>query len=269
MGFLESTVWQLFSSPSRDPFVETSSKLLATPSQLSASNFSLHSKDSSSTSSAGSVSSSSTFWMSPKAPSRWSHHKYIPTSIRTTVSKRQVAVVLCLLLALLVWVMPSPGSWRRQVIHITVTRPASSPYQVLRPIPQLANKNAPNPLHWLKHNSNSKYAVTAKSSPFGQVSTKPRAALISLVRNSELDGIMQSMRQLEYQWNRKYNYPWIFFNDEPFDDEFKVRKTLSCIRSQLTWDRLPPRILHQQNATMKLSLQIIGRCLTGSMKGDS
>ncbi|MCJ1422477.1 hypothetical protein MMC29_000357 [Sticta canariensis] len=55
-----------------------------------------------------------------------------------------------------------------------------------------------------------------------EVSTKPRAALISLVRNSELSGMMQSMRQLEYQWNRKYNYPWIFFNDEPFTDEFKA-----------------------------------------------
>lgn len=53
-------------------------------------------------------------------------------------------------------------------------------------------------------------------------SPKPRAALISLVRNSELPGLMQSMRQLEYRWNRKYQYPWIFFNDEPFSDEFKV-----------------------------------------------
>jgi len=37
---------------------------------------------------------------------------------------------------------------------------------------------------------------------------------------------MQSMRQLEYQWNRKYQYPWVFFNDEPFSDEFKVGNLL-------------------------------------------
>jgi hypothetical protein len=30
------------------------------------------------------------------------------------------------------------------------------------------------------------------------------------------------MRQLEYRWNWKYQYPWIFFNDEPFTDEFKT-----------------------------------------------
>ena len=33
---------------------------------------------------------------------------------------------------------------------------------------------------------------------------------------------MQSMRQLEFHWNRKYQYPWVFFNDEPFSEEFKV-----------------------------------------------
>ncbi|KAK9473281.1 glycolipid 2-alpha-mannosyltransferase-domain-containing protein [Dipodascopsis tothii] len=52
---------------------------------------------------------------------------------------------------------------------------------------------------------------------------KPKAALISLVRNSELEGIEQSMRHLEARYNYKYNYPWIFFNDEPFDDTFKNR----------------------------------------------
>lgn len=230
MGFLERTVWRMFTSPQPDPFLEKTPKLLVTPSQLSVSKFSLHSGKSSSSSSASasSVSSSSTFWMSPKPTSRWSQNRYIPSFIRNTVSKRQVAVVLCLMLALVVWIMPSPGSWRRQVIHITVTQPASSPYQVLRPATQIAKKNTPDPLHWLKHNSNNKYAVSAgynfpsAGSPFATVSTKPRAALISLVRNSELSGIMQSMRQLEYQWNRKYNYPWIFFNDEPFSGEFKV-----------------------------------------------
>ena len=231
MGLLDRTVWRMFTSPQRDAFLEKSPKLLVTRSQLSASKFSLHSGKSSSSSSASSLSSSSTFWMSPKATTRWSYNRYIPSIVRNTVSKRQVAVVLCLMLALFVWTMPPPASWRRQVIHISVTQPASSPYQVLRPTAQTTKKNAPDPLYWLKHNSNNKYAVStdymlpSAALPFATVSTKPRAALISLVRNSELAGIMQSMRQLEYQWNRKYNYPWIFFNDEPFSDEFKVWST--------------------------------------------
>lgn len=36
--------------------------------------------------------------------------------------------------------------------------------------------------------------------------------------------MVQSMRDLERTWNSKFNYPWTFFNDEPFNDEFK-RKT--------------------------------------------
>lgn len=227
MGLLERTVRMLFKTPARDPFVDKSPKLLATPSQITISKFQLPSGESSASSSSSSLSSSSTFWMSP-APSRWS---YTPSSIRNAASKRQIAVVLCLLLALLIWIIPQPSTWRRQVIHITVQQPISNPYQVLRPLGQtpVTKKHVPDPTRWLEHNSNNKHAENTglgllKSVPsLGHASGKPHAALISLVRNSELPGLMQSMRQLEYQWNRKYNYPWIFFNDEPFSNEFKVR----------------------------------------------
>lgn len=35
--------------------------------------------------------------------------------------------------------------------------------------------------------------------------------------------MVQSMKDLERTWNSKFNYPWTFFNDEPFTDEFKRR----------------------------------------------
>uniref|UniRef100_A0A093VYW8 Putative mannosyltransferase KTR4 n=1 Tax=Talaromyces marneffei PM1 TaxID=1077442 RepID=A0A093VYW8_TALMA len=54
-------------------------------------------------------------------------------------------------------------------------------------------------------------------------SIRTDSAIISLVRNEELDGIVSSMRQLEASWNSKYNYPWIFFNNVPFSEEFKAR----------------------------------------------
>ncbi|RFU25837.1 hypothetical protein B7463_g10502, partial [Scytalidium lignicola] len=54
-------------------------------------------------------------------------------------------------------------------------------------------------------------------------SARINATLLSLVRNSELDGIIQAMRDLERTWNSKFNYPWTFFNDEPFTEEFKKR----------------------------------------------
>ena len=50
---------------------------------------------------------------------------------------------------------------------------------------------------------------------------RANAAIISLVRNSELVPLIQSMTELEATWNHKFKYPWIFLNDEPFTDEFK------------------------------------------------
>jgi mannosyltransferase len=64
---------------------------------------------------------------------------------------------------------------------------------------------------------------------FGYAADNPNsprinATLLALVRNEEVDGMVQSMRDLERTWNRKFNYPWTFFNDVPFSAEFK-RKT--------------------------------------------
>lgn len=35
--------------------------------------------------------------------------------------------------------------------------------------------------------------------------------------------MIQAMRDLERTWNHKFNYPWTFFNDVPFTEEFKRR----------------------------------------------
>jgi mannosyltransferase len=35
--------------------------------------------------------------------------------------------------------------------------------------------------------------------------------------------MVQAMRDLERTWNSKFNYPWTFFNDVPFTEEFKTR----------------------------------------------
>ncbi len=54
-------------------------------------------------------------------------------------------------------------------------------------------------------------------------SPRINATLLSLVRNEELEGILQSMRDLERTWNSKFNYPWLFINDVDFTPEFKKR----------------------------------------------
>lgn len=51
--------------------------------------------------------------------------------------------------------------------------------------------------------------------------TRENAAFVVLVRNSDLRSMRETMRQLEDRFNKKFNYPWIFLNNEPFDDTFK------------------------------------------------
>jgi hypothetical protein len=92
-------------------------------------------------------------------------------------------------------------------------------YESLRPVLAPLGKESPDPIRWLQENSNDKYAVSRSILPplpaFGS-SRRPRAALISLVRNSELAGMVQSMRQLELRWNRKYQVSRFFVAELQF-----------------------------------------------------
>lgn len=51
------------------------------------------------------------------------------------------------------------------------------------------------------------------------------AVIVMLARNSDLNGIIHSMKQLEWTFNRQYHYPYVFLNEEAFNDEFKSRVT--------------------------------------------
>ncbi|KAI8378642.1 glycolipid 2-alpha-mannosyltransferase-domain-containing protein [Blakeslea trispora] len=50
---------------------------------------------------------------------------------------------------------------------------------------------------------------------------KEKAVIVVLVRNGEVGPMRRTMRDFEDRFNRKYNYPYVFLNDEPFTDEFK------------------------------------------------
>lgn len=64
------------------------------------------------------------------------------------------------------------------------------------------------------------------------------ATLLSLVRNSELEGMLQSMRDLEATWNHKFNYPWTFINDVEFTHEFKER-TSAATKAKTSYRKNP------------------------------
>ncbi|KAG8737510.1 alpha 1,2-mannosyltransferase 2.4.1 [Ceratobasidium sp. 414] len=56
---------------------------------------------------------------------------------------------------------------------------------------------------------------------FSTPTRKANAAFVFLARNSDLAGVMQSMKHMEDRFNKKFNYPYVFLNDVPFDKRFK------------------------------------------------
>lgn len=81
------------------------------------------------------------------------------------------------------------------------------------------------------HRTSPRYAPDAKDSE------RIDATLLALVRNEEVDAMVASMRDLERTWNSKFNYPWTFFNDKPFTEEFK-RKTRAATKAKVNYGRV-------------------------------
>ncbi|KAJ3802847.1 glycosyltransferase family 15 protein [Lentinula aff. detonsa] len=54
---------------------------------------------------------------------------------------------------------------------------------------------------------------------------RANAAIVMLARNSDLNGIVVSMKQMEDRFNKKFRYPYVFLNEEAFTDNFKNRVT--------------------------------------------
>jgi hypothetical protein len=48
-----------------------------------------------------------------------------------------------------------------------------------------------------------------------------KGVLLGLARNSELQGMIHTVDQIEASFNRFHHYPYLFLNDEPFTDDFK------------------------------------------------
>ncbi|ODQ62190.1 glycosyltransferase family 15 protein, partial [Wickerhamomyces anomalus NRRL Y-366-8] len=73
---------------------------------------------------------------------------------------------------------------------------------------------------------------------------KANATFVSLVRNSELRGLMSTISQIEETFNKKYQYPYVFLNDKPFSDRFKkgIAQVTSApvyfeVVDSASWDR--------------------------------
>ncbi|KAI9492523.1 nucleotide-diphospho-sugar transferase [Zychaea mexicana] len=70
------------------------------------------------------------------------------------------------------------------------------------------------------HNPNQ---LTVQLPPASNRTPRVNAGFVVLVRNTELGEMLESM--YEERFNRKFDYPWLFLNEEPFTEEFKRRTT--------------------------------------------
>ncbi|CAG8433747.1 11075_t:CDS:2 [Ambispora gerdemannii] len=68
--------------------------------------------------------------------------------------------------------------------------------------------------------------------------TRVKAAIVILVRNSELNDLRFTMHQLEDRWNKKFHYPYVFLNDVEFTDEFK-ELTTGITESETSYGLVP------------------------------
>ena len=59
--------------------------------------------------------------------------------------------------------------------------------------------------------------------------------------------MLQAMDDLERTWNHKFNYPWTFFNEVPFSEEFK-KKTQAATKAQCNYGMMPASRMHLTRA---------------------
>jgi alpha 1,2-mannosyltransferase len=64
------------------------------------------------------------------------------------------------------------------------------------------------------------------------------ATFVTLARNSDVWEIAKSIRHVEDRFNRKFNYDWVFLNDDEFDDEFK-RVTSALVSGKTKYGKIP------------------------------
>ncbi|ODV61429.1 putative mannosyltransferase [Ascoidea rubescens DSM 1968] len=70
---------------------------------------------------------------------------------------------------------------------------------------------------------------------------RANATFISLVRNSELQGIISAMKEVEKKFNKNFNYPWTFLNDREFTKKF-IEKVQKNTNAECHFIRIPSHL---------------------------
>ncbi|KZT42076.1 glycosyltransferase family 15 protein [Sistotremastrum suecicum HHB10207 ss-3] len=70
------------------------------------------------------------------------------------------------------------------------------------------------------------------------VHRKANAAFVVLARNNDLQNVIASMKQMEDRFNKKFDYPWVFLNEQPFSEDF-IKRTTEVTASKTSYGLIP------------------------------
>lgn len=82
------------------------------------------------------------------------------------------------------------------------------------------------------------------SAPGASPRHRENATFVMLARNVDVEGAVDAVRKLEDRFNRNFNYPWVFLNDEPFSDDFK-RRVSNVVSGPAHFGQIPEEHWHQ------------------------
>ncbi|KAF7778713.1 CAZyme family GT15 [Agaricus bisporus var. burnettii] len=68
---------------------------------------------------------------------------------------------------------------------------------------------------------------------------RANAAIVILARNSDIDGVVDSVKQMEDRFNKKFRYDYVLLNEQPFEDKFKYRLE-QLTDSTIKYGLIPP-----------------------------
>ncbi|KAI0631369.1 alpha-1,2-mannosyltransferase [Trametes polyzona] len=146
--------------------------------------------------------------------------EYYPRSLRNRPCKVNRAV---LLLGLALTVIITLHSWLRysneDYAHIT------------------APSNITSHFHWPVYDNPPVVDIPTHET-YINGTKRANAVLLMLVRNSELESALGSIKELEQRFNKRFGYPWVLLNEVPFTQEFM--ETISkVISGPVTFGRIP------------------------------
>jgi mannosyltransferase len=66
---------------------------------------------------------------------------------------------------------------------------------------------------------------TTCQNPVRNNTGRVNATMVMMARNSDVEGAVASVLNIQQQFNRNFGYPWVFLNNEPWSKEFIAKAT--------------------------------------------